>query len=252
MHILSGLTASVINAGVNIPLAGVLDAALTLTANGRYIYPRPTKVLGVTALGPNLTRSRLNAPSLRGLFLPEIYPTIVGSVVPDQPAFTNLLNNGPVLSANEEYTIEVSRAGAGALQCWAAVWAAEKFVPAPPGPTFTAFASAPITLVANQWVAAAMTFDQVLQAGVYDVVGMGVVCPSGFIARLVYPGVSNYRPGVIVDAAYGNKQWEQFWRNGNFGSFGKFYSIAQPQIEIMGVAAGAQTAQVYLDLIKTG
>ncbi len=252
MHLLSVFSSSVANGAVNAALAGVLDPAVTLTANNRYIYPSPHKLFASTVIGPNLTRARLNAPSLRSLFLPELYPGVVGSAVPDLGYFSRYDQNGPTFMPNEEVTVEVSRAGAGPLQCWAALWVAPKFTPAPSGPSYTLFGSAAPTLVANAWVFTSVVFDQSLPTGIYDVVGMGAALTNGLFARLVYPGVSNYRPGVMVEAAYGNRPYEPTFRFGRMGSFGRFVSTAQPGVEVMGHTPGASTLNVFLDLIKTG
>lgn len=232
-------------------LAGVLDQSLTLSANARFIFPAQQKVLGGLVLGTGLTAARHDAPSMRNLVLPEIYPTIVGAVVPDNPNYLDYMGTGPGVLTNEEYAIDASHTGAGPDDVFAGVWITPQFVPAPAGPSYTLVATATPTLVKGAWVNIAMTFNQTLPAGEYTVIGLQVICTSGLFARLVFPGQNQFRPGCIVNPTYGQSQRTLPFRNGNAGLMGRFQNTAQPSIELLGVAAGAQTATIMIDVIKT-
>lgn len=96
----------------------------------------------------------------------------------------------------------------------------------------------------------ALTFSQTLPVGRYQIVGMNVVCASSVFARLVFPGGTSFRPGVVTNVSYGNLILGDPFRYGRLGSYGEFEFNVPPAVEIMGTAAGAQTATVILDVVK--
>lgn len=70
------------------------------------------------------------------------------------------------------------------------------------------------TVTAHTWSAAAITWNQTLDAGTYEVVGMRA---SGFgaaglaICRLAIPGSMNWMPGVPMSlAAADHEEWQSF------------------------------------------
>lgn len=251
MHTLAGFMKAESGTQVYDALTAVLDQSLTISSNGRFIFPGQWKVLGAFGLGTGLTAMRHDSPSMRSMVLPEIYPTVVAGTVPDNPGWIDYAGNGPSILMNEEYTVDASHTGAGPDNIFAGVWVTPQFVPAPNGPIYTLLATASPTLTVGTWVNVALTFNQTLPSGEYTVVGLNVVCTSGIFARLVFPGSNQFRPGCVVNPTYGQSLRGLPFRNGNLGLYGKFMSTAQPSLEIMGVAAGAQTATVAIDVIKT-
>lgn len=201
-------------------------------------------------MGANLSAVRINAPSMRSFILPEIYPVTVGADVPSGQGPIIWGQRGPRFAPQEYYIVEVSRGGADAQPVLAGLWVGQDQAPAPPGPTFTCVASASPTIVAGSWVLASITFNQTLPAGRYAVVGLGVVCNDCTFARLVFPGLSQYRPGVVVQDTYGDFPWSQAFRFGAFGTMGEFVHNAPPAMEFLGDTAGAESAVIYLDLVK--
>lgn len=253
MHTVVGFfTAAQAAGAVNTALGSVADQSQTISANGGFILPQRMKVIAGMALSANLTAARINAPSLRGMFLPQIYPGNVGATVASPVEVADYEDNGLFIQPNEDLRIETSNNAGVAVLAAAVLFLADKVDPIPPGPQYTLVATAAVTLVAGSWVFSALTFDQVLPTGEYAVVGMRAVCPNGLSARLVFPGWINFRPGCIVDNAYGGKQIRTPWTRGSLGMFGKFRNTAQPSVEVLGLVAGAQTLTAYLDLVKTG
>lgn len=252
MHTVAGFFSSLANGVTYSALAAVLDQSLTVSANNRYIFPGNYRCLAAALMGVNMSAARINAPSLRSVVLPEIYPVNAAAALGDNVKYTVYGRNGPRFIRNEEVTLEVSHGGAGAEDQFGALFVTENFVPAPDGPIFTLLATASPTLTDGTWVNAALTFNQTLPSGEYTVVGMNVVCNDAFLARLVFPGQSQYRPGCVVNDTYGQDNNTQMFRYGRMGLYGKFQSTAQPSVEFLGYAAGAESPIVMLDCIKTG
>lgn len=249
MHNLVAFFKSVAQDAVLDNITPVTDPLVTVTANNRVIFPQDYQV-GLKHLSClAATRARINTPSMRNVCLPEIYPIDVTAAVGTNPPV-----DGPSwgllrVPRNDEFGIDVSRGGAGAADCYGAIWVAPAFVSAPPGPVFTMRATCAITLTAGTWVTGNLTFDQTLPFGRYAVVGMHVTLNDGMYARLTFPGQTQFRPGVVVVEAVGDYVNPQIFRYGNMGLFGTFDSTAQPGLECLGDTAGAETAVVLLDLV---
>lgn len=250
MHTVVGFFSSQAAGATNSALAGVPDQSITLSSNNRFIVPGDWQVRAGLGLSANLTAARINAPSLRSLILPQIYPGNVGATPSTGLEIADYGDSGIRLARNEEVTIEASNNAGAAVNVAGALWLHDRFTPSPPGPYYTLVATAAVTLTAGTWVFSQLTFDQTLPAGWYSVVGMRAVCANAFLARLVFPAQANFRPGVVADVAYGNRQIDAPWSDGRAGLFGRFYSTAQPAAEVLGLVAGAQTLTVYLQLVK--
>lgn len=243
---------SVTNGSTYAEINGVADQAMTLDSSSRLQSPGDWQILAAAALGVNLSAARFNAPSLRNTVLPEIYPGIAAAAVSDNRGPELYSNRGPVFKNGEFITAEVSRAGADAQPCAVLLWFAPGVTQAPAGRVYTLPYTFTITLVAGSWTFGTLTPAQTLPAGKYSVIGMSAVCNDAAAARLVFPGVAQYRPGVMVQAAYGNVPWGDGFRNGRFGQFGTFLWNTQPNVEVLGLVAGAESGTVYLDLVKIG
>ena len=119
--------------------------------------------------------------------------------------------------------------------------------------TVRATAAITATALGNAWGAGALTFEQVLESGMYAVVGMKAFGATLIAGRLIFPN-QGPRPGCIGYATpltgVGAIENPAF-RNGNLGVWGTFSHTAPPQLEV--IAAAADTAQeVYLDVVKVG
>lgn len=228
----------------------VTDPLVTVTANNRVIFPADYMVGAAHVSNLSATRARINTPSFRMIALPEIYPIDDTAAVDVNPPIDGPYWGTLRIPKNDEVGIDISRGGAGAADAFAALWVAERFVPAPQGPIFPMRFTAAVTLTAGTWVQTSLTFDQTLPYGRYAVVGMHVVCNDGMYMRLTFPGQTQYRPGIPCVEAIGDYVNPQVFRKGNFGLFGTFDSTAQPGAEFLGDTAGAETPAGILDLIK--
>lgn len=253
MHIVAAFfKAATTASAVYEQLNGVVDQALTPDGAGRYIMPADYEILAWTVLGLHTVNARVNTPSLRSLFLPEIYPVILAStpVAPTAPVF--LHGRGPKVKMNEGLEVDVSSDSTGGTTAYGLCWIAPKLQPAAQGPVFSLAGTCTVTCVQGAWVLGSITLGQTLPAGGYQCVGMGVAGGDAVAARLVFPGQNQFRPGIIVQKVYGDQPLDDYFRYGRMGSFGNFMNTALPQIEILGDTAGSITFTVVLDLVKTG
>lgn len=230
-------------------LTPVTDPLVTIQ-NNRLIFPTEVDIAAVNAVIVDGSRARINTPSLRNIALPEIYPVKITAGQGTNPVMQGPMWGTLRIPRNDQFGIDVSRAGAAAADCFAAIWYAPRQPAAPMGPVITMRATAAVTLTVGTWVTANLTFDQALPYGKYAVVGMFAQIANGMYARLAFPGETQYRPGVPTVDAYGSYVNPQMFRWGEFGLFGMFDSTAQPLIEVMGNTAGAQNGVFLLDLIK--
>lgn len=252
MFTLAGFYKSVALNAVYDSLNAAVDQSLTVSANNKYIFPLRFKVWQAAVMGNFVTAARLDAPSLRSLVLPQIYPVIVAAAPPDQPPVTWLGEYGPTLQVNEEVTIDVSHAGAGADDVFGAMFLSDQPSAAPGGPGYTLLGTATIVHVKGAWVLGALVLDQTLPSGRYAVVGFDAVSANAFLCRLVFPGLSQWRPGVVANAVYGRRSWADRNRFGRMGAWGEFMNTAQPQVEVFGHTAGSTAVTVLIDVVKVG
>lgn len=234
-------------------LAGVADGALSQNQANQYIAWDNLRIIGSHVQGVTTNRAQIQSPSLRNLAYPEHYPIVQASIttMPTGYGYQVYGDDGPRLLSQEAFGVYASENGTGASPTVAGLQLADRMTPAPAGPRITLVASSTITLVAQQWALGTLSFATQLAAGEYSVVGMEVIVDGANYARLLFPGGTNLRPGVPVQEAYGGKNWRDSFRYGRFGEFGRFIFNTPPQLEIFGAAAGAQTAIVLLDVVKT-
>jgi hypothetical protein len=127
------------------------------------------------------------------------------------------------------------------------VWLCDAALAQVTGEIFTVKASTSVTLSANQWTNAAITFAQTLPRGRYQVVGMRAKSTGLVAARLVFPGYA-WRPGCLGSAAYNNVERPEF-RQGRMGVWGEFDHNVPPTVDFLSISADSNP-EVWLDLIK--
>jgi len=137
--------------------------------------------------------------------------------------------------------------GAGAQISNALAWLSDGPIAPVTGIMRTVRTTCAITLTAYAWSNGALTFDQTLPAGRYQIVGMRAESTGLIAARLVTPA-SPWRPGVIGFDAESDVEPDRF-RYGRCGVFSEFDHDAPPTVDFLSVSA--DTAEtVHLDLIK--
>jgi hypothetical protein len=255
MHHLAAFRGTLGNGAIYAQVAAVADGGLTRNQAGQYIMPENMRILAANVRGVTTSRGQVQSPSLRNIAFPEIHPVSTGAVttVPDQQSLQTYADNGPRLLMNEAVGINATNSNGAAVSLTvAALWLAPRLISAPLGMVTTLVGNATITTIVGEWVLGTIAFETQLAAGQYAVVGMSVTGINTNYARLVFPGQTNYRPGCIVDAADGDKQYRDPFRMGRSGLFGNFLFNAPPQLEVFGHTAASTPFAVFLDVVKVG
>lgn len=246
--------------GESVTTAGTLQALTpvpdsTVTINGNHIYV-PDKynqlILAAAIVGGSsaFTEARAQSPSLREMFYPAITPLIQGSNFSGADPVTDYRYNPIQLVTNEglDHYSDGGGNGSTAQNPYGLHWLADGAIQEAKGNMLTMRATAAITNASNTWVNGALTFDQTLPVGDYDVVGMRAEGTGLIAARLNFIGASAVtRPGCI-GVANGQTVIDDLFRFGNMGVWGTFNSITPPSVDCLGDSGSAQV--FYLDLIK--
>ena len=249
---MAGLYSAVADAAVYATVSAIVDNSLSISSNNRFIMPRDMRVVGAAAMSDAITAARINAPSLRNIAYPEIYPTNVSATPVDDFPLIWYGNNGPKVQQGEEVGVDMSR-GTGTVDTgYAFLWLQDKYDAPPQGQTITITATATIVYVLGSWVPANLTFSQTLPSGRYAVTGFTAYGTNFLAARLIFPGDNTYRPGIVNGATYGNSLGYPFLRAGYVGLMGTFVNTSQPMVEGLGTTAGSQTLNMLIDLVKIG
>lgn len=205
---------------------------------------------GAYGVATTLTRLQLSSPSLRRIFLHEIAPLDVGAAIPASPRKIFLNDESPIaLDPGERLNANVTDGAGAAERITALVWIGPGPSKVDTRPPFTIRATSATTCVANTWTNGALTFDQTLPAGRYDVVGMRARSTNLIAARLVFVG-GTYRPGCVGYAATTSLDYDKF-RSGNLGVWGTFAHNAPPTVDFLANAADSSET-VELDLVYLG
>lgn len=231
----------------NLPAAS--DQSIPLDINGNLLVQQDGwKVLAALAIGSALGQARLRSPLLQSIFLPDIYPVIVSATVPDNAKLSDFAGQGPPIRKNDPLNVQATATGATDL--FALLWCGDGYTNAPPGPMMRFPMTSSVTLVKGAWVNAALTSTQQLPSGTYAVVGAQIIGTAVLAGRLVFPGQNTFRPGTLGQPTLGMDIAGRPFVYGNAGLWGTFDNTAPPTMDFLGLAAGAQTPQVWLDLIR--
>lgn len=225
----------------------VVDQVFSQFNVNNYVPQADMKILRVYARGLNGTEARLDTPILRPVGPPQIQPVDTAAAPPNLPPINKYDGSALTWFKNDPLGILFSRAGAAPTQTSCAVWVADAMQPEVDAPARTVLATGNVTLTTTGWVPVQLTFAQQLPPGRYRITGAAFQATGLLFGRLVIPN-QLYRPGVLAQEAAGEYDHEWF-RRGNFGTWGEFESFALPTCECFGFTAGAVTLNVYLDLV---
>lgn len=227
----------------------VQDGILTPAGTTGFIVPADyTEVMAAAALGSDLTRAQIKAPSLDVKRVnAEIYPHERGA---DIFTLTNpkiMRPFGPLILDPGESLDALAAEDNAAGDIQRILYWLKKPGPLPPMPNndvrIVRFTGA-TTLVANAWSAVTLTLDQELPAGEYALVGIWGFGATAIACRAILPG-ANYRPGVPCTAAASEAAARfsnaEFYRSFQGYEMGRFTNRQIPQLEFF--ASAADTAQ---------
>lgn len=233
-------------------LDALADQHVTVTGDDIRV-PTLNQIVAVAVGAENSVapRARLVSPSLRRKTNPLIVPLNVAaaaSVEPNSPQRVVDLRSNPIpLVVGENLNCEINSNPAVAQDQWGLVWLADGPIAPVTGAMFTARATSATAVAANVWSNVAITFDEDLPRGRYQVVGLRGESASMIACRLVFPG-GGWRPGVLGLDAVDDLQHPMF-RLGGMGIFGEFEDTEPPTVDVLADLADA-TQEFYVDLIQ--
>ena len=235
--------------GVLVPITPLVDQHITANGDNVFVPAFAQKIMMAWGQGATLDLARIVAPSLRGASYPDI------GVI--NRAFNTLRTwfgewyeeSLRDLDVAEGLQFHVAESAVGAEQERGIYLLTNGMTAKPEGVIETIHGVGTTTTVAEAWTQCAIVWDQVLRAGVYEIVGLKVEGASMIAGRLIIPD-SKYRPGCIGTQDGQNVTDERF-RMGNLGAWGKFDARFIPDLEIWtSVIEAAQ--EVYIDVVRIG
>lgn len=220
------------------------------SATGTYLMGRDYTIAAAAIFNDTATRARINAPSLRDLIYPEIYPlNLLAQPTADWDIWKPGLN-GPRVKRGEEVGVDTSNGASTVDTIHALLWGMDALTPIPSGRRFTARGTSTITQVASAWVSGPLALSDTLATGRYGVIGIAAAIAGVVAVRLIFPGQTDWRPGCVCGSAITVNDYRQSFRAGEFGLLGTFDQTAPPQVECLGGTAGSATVAVILDLVE--
>ena len=244
---LAAFRGSVTNGTTNTAIAGVADQILTKAASGAFLAPRSSRIWGAVSGGVNHSRARINTPATRKIALPQIAPTGTGTATTNPQNMSIYGPSGPMPDDADEISVEATHSDAAPQIQWALMWLQFGFKPLASGEKIRVRWTAAIAGVVGSWASGALTFDQTLPSGYYQVQGMDAFGTNLLGARLIFPG-GGWRPGVLAHNTLSTVPREEFV-DGSLGAFGEFDNVNVPQLEIFVEAANA-AQEGFLDLCR--
>jgi hypothetical protein len=226
----------------------ITDPAVTIT-NGHPIFPQPVQCYWAYGFGDtNITRWKLTTPKLRAINVVNLRPLDISASISSRPPIVEYFHHPISLNPLDENQLIVTTGAATAAIIFAFVAFGDGNFNVPQGDMFAVHASQSITLVADKWASAQIALDQPLPAGRYSVIGAEAYGTNLIGFRLIFPN-QVWRPGSIAGTAntFINSR---YFRWGNLGEWGQFESALLPSIDGLGLAAGAQTIDLTIDLVR--
>lgn len=238
--------------GAYVQLAAPADPHVTVNSP-RVLIPTLDQVVAVAAMLETTAapRARLVAPSLLERARFQIAPfngVAAASALPGSPQAVVDLRATPIqLVRGEALTAEILSDPAAVQAQSVVVWLADGPLAPVVGPAFTVRATATSGLTSNVWTNVALTFDEDLPRGRYQVVGFRPQSAGMLAGRLVFVG-GGFRPGAL-GCDVGTDIQHPMFRMGGMGAYGEFEDVEPPTVDCLSVSADA-TEVFFLDLIQ--
>jgi hypothetical protein len=254
MHHLAAFYAS-IDSATPTELNTIVDDVLTRSGATRFSVPRDFNYIQwAAALGPNVTRARLDSPTLgvqRQTL--EIHPRRRGGSVFTLANPELFLPPTPIpLTPTEELSALAAEDASGASAVYVLVALGPATQPnIPSGQLRIIRAIGATTLTPNQWTTVAVTPEQSIEPGTYELVGFIAISATAIAARAIITG-QVWRPGLPALAGseaaaltFNRVPLQELM----FEPMGSFDHQNFPQFQFLSTAA--DTAEtVYLYVIK--
>ena len=227
-------------------VAGLADPHVRVAADDIYVPDALPFLLAYMVVGDvYITQARIESPSLRSLANIDVCPLNLALEPSSPPLLVDIHSVPKALAGREGLNLRVS--GSQAVRTFGLIWLGDGPIVPVTGEVFTVKAKSATTLVAYTWTNGAITFEQTLPTGRYQVVGMRAKSAGLVAARLVFSGGA-WRPGCVGCDAYSDVPNDVF-RAGNLGVWGEFNHDLPPTVDFLSVSADT-SEEIWLDLIK--
>ncbi len=228
-------------------VAALADQHVRVEGDNIVVPEEMANLCAALAVGATITQARVESPSLRRTLLLDL-PEVNVNAEPVFPlAWSEMFTNPIPLDAFEPLRALVAEGAAGAERETVLIWLGDGAQASVGGEIYTVRATSSTTLTAYTWTNGALTFDQTLPAGRYQVVGMRAESTGLIAARLVFVGLP-WRPGCVGCDAAGD-HIPPIFRRGRLGVWGEFAHDQPPTVDFLSVSADT-SEEVWLDLIK--
>lgn len=233
-------------------IAAVVNDNYLTRQNEHYWSQEDLRLMAAYVRDAGITNAQISTPDFRRVSVPSVYPLQRQTAPTNLPAYAWYRPNNIIVPRLDEIALLVSNDGAGGVACYGLIWLESQrhTLNTPPGDTYTLRATSTITGTAGQWTQGTLTFDQVLPAGTFTIVGMAAVGATTEAVRISFLG-GGMRPGVICMPTFATQPWQHYLK-GQFGAFGSFRNTAPPNIEVLQTTGAAVTYTIYFDVVLTG
>jgi hypothetical protein len=263
VHTVAYATLDTSTAGLT-ALPAVQDQFFSSLGGSAFLLPAQFKLVSAFAIGPSLSRARVNSPSLLRVGYPYIRPIQQSLLSPNDPNIMVLHQNQLYLPPGEPVGVDAITANGdfGITLLWfchedAPLPDAELAISSPQQESFwlrytapTINASGNSIVLPLSWSLLTPAFDQTVPSGTYEVIGFEHAGPTAVGARLNFPG-RVCRPGTVATPSVNFRTCEIFY-NGSFGALGTFQTISPPAIEVLCTAGDTGQHEGYLRVARVG
>lgn len=231
------------------------DQTMPVDSGGNPLFPIPMYSVWWWAGATGFGRVRINAPKFRGIARPYIRP-LEGALNPSsRPQLMESWQQSLLYNATEPIQPLQTDTVSETVVIVGTFGDLQRNVT--PGDMYTMRATTSFTPTAGAWtISGALTFDDTLPTGQYEIQGYDTFNTGGVASRLVFLGpalpgvVPNVRPGIVNPTTV-SSQSTRYFRYGYLGPFGRFINTALPQVEVLQTGATTNPDQ-YFDIVKVG
>lgn len=244
MHCLA-FSASIAQNSV-LDIAAIQDDVFSINSN-RFLTQGNYSAYWAYASSATLERARLAMPTYGPIAYPWLRYTNRFTVGVPQPNVTSYLKQPLRLPPKEFLAAQALHSAAAAEQVTIVLGVGTAIQANVPGDVFTIRGTSTTAAVANAWTSVSTTWENALEGGMYQVVGLRAVSTNAIAARLIGQ-FQVERPGTISVRANSWRQ-DQIFDPGMLGKYIDFESDVFPTIQVLAGAADA-SHEFFLSVVK--
>lgn len=237
------------DSAVLVTTTALLDQSLQVNGNDIIVPNNLNMLAGVYAFGASLTRAQLISPSLRRTFPNEIMPLDLSLTPTDELLIQWFGQSALQLDPGEQLNAFMAENAAGASRGTILAWLCDTPPQLAGGDIRTIRVTSTNAALANVWTNVTLTFNDVLPAGTYALLGATMQSANMQAFRFVPKG-EPYRPGWIGSTTIAARDYE-ISRRGGLGVWCEFEHLTPPSMDVLCNGADAAFAGV-MDVVYLG